>query len=390
MKSKKPSIIAAGLALFSMFFGAGNIIFPVLVGEAAGSHLILATVCFSIAAVVFPLLGLLAMLLYDCDIKQFFCRLGKRTGMALYTTLVLLLGPLGSTPRLFNVAYATLEPYLFSIGVPLFSLLTAIAITPFVLRSDRAMRLLGFVLTPVLLASLAVIIIRGVWGASPELVDHHTPTFILFDSLQKGYLLLDLPAALLYAGLVLFYFKHEGDEKEKEHHLVLRRALKASALALVLLCLVYGGLIAVGAYHAAAVGGGGAPEDVLRRVCMSYLGSIGGPIASIAVGLACLTTAISQTLVCTHFLRDHLFKGRGGNFLPLALTLGAAVAMSLIGFSGMMRLLGPILTVLTPALVVLCLANISHRLYRFEPIKLPVVTALIATLAWGGVRLVLS
>lgn len=389
MTTKKPSIIAAGLALFSMFFGAGNIVFPLLLGQQAGTHISIATISFCVAAVLFPLLGLLAMLLYDCDTKIFFGRLGKKPGLALYSALILLLGPLGSTPRLFTVSYATLEPYLFGIGLPAFSVLSALLLIPFVLKSNQVMRILGYVLTPLLLASLALIVVKGVANPPAVLPDTNSGGFVFFEGLRQGYLLLDLPAALLYAGLVLVYFRREGEAGDSTRGLVLRRALKASALALVLLCLTYGGLILVGAYHASAINGSGAPEEVLRRVAMSFLGSIGGPIASITVGLACLTTAISQTIVCTHFLKTEAFKGKGGDVLPMMVTLVAAVGMSLLGFSGIATILGPILSILTPALVVLCLVNIGHRLYRFEPIKVPVATTLLATVAWGGVQALL-
>src|SRR3982751_6596397 len=94
--SMRPSSWTTGLALFSMFFGAGNLIFPLLVGVQAGSHHTAAGVGLGISAVLFPLLGLFAMMRYGGDLRAFLARLGRWPAFAVMALLYMTQGPLGA------------------------------------------------------------------------------------------------------------------------------------------------------------------------------------------------------------------------------------------------------------------------------------------------------
>jgi branched-chain amino acid:cation transporter, LIVCS family len=146
--------LAIGLAMFSMFFGAGNVIFPLAVGQYAGDKSLIAMTGLIISAVMIPFAGMIAMILFNGDYKRFFGRLGWGPGFFLALMIMTLLGPLGSTPRCIALSYSTLKllfpvlsPILFSLGACLFIFLFAI-------RKNRWMSLLGYVLTPMLLTAL--------------------------------------------------------------------------------------------------------------------------------------------------------------------------------------------------------------------------------------------
>ena len=116
-------IIPIGLAMFSMFFGAGNVIFPLAVGQYAGDQNLFAMFGMIVTAVLMPFAGVLAMILYEGDYRSFFERLGKVPGFALALLIIALLGPLGSTPRCIAVSYSTfassfpgVSPIVFSLG----------------------------------------------------------------------------------------------------------------------------------------------------------------------------------------------------------------------------------------------------------------------------------
>ncbi|HOK52804.1 MAG TPA: branched-chain amino acid transport system II carrier protein, partial [Bacteroidales bacterium] len=89
--------LAIGLALFSMFFGAGNIIYPLAIGQYAGDKNIFAMAGMLLTAVLMPIAGVVAMVLFDGDYRQFFGRLGRMPGFLLGLVTISLLGPLGST-----------------------------------------------------------------------------------------------------------------------------------------------------------------------------------------------------------------------------------------------------------------------------------------------------
>jgi branched-chain amino acid:cation transporter, LIVCS family len=345
--------LVSGLALFSMFFGAGNIIFPFILGAYAGGESLYAILGFIFAGVAVPFLGLIGVMLYGGDNKRFFGTLGARPGFWLFALLIALLGPIGSIPRLITVSYATLN---LSIGLPLFSLLSCVVAFLFAYKRGRVVEILGAVLTPVLLLSLVIIIWAGLSsGAAPNVVGPGASAS-LWEGIHWGYSLLDMVAAFLYAAVVLKGFQARGESKR----VVVWQMGLASGLAGLLLCATYTGLTLVGARYVMA---GVEPEAVVRAVCMEILGPWGGFVASMAVGLACLTTVISLTMVCSDFLKEELLNRR---HLPAMITLGVSFVISNLGFMGIARLIGPILDVLHPGLILLCLYNIIFETRRLQ------------------------
>lgn len=117
----KSQRLAIGLAMFSMFFGAGNSIFPLAVGQYAGDKNIYAMSGLILTAAIMPIAGVVAMVLYEGDYKQFFGRLGRVPGFLLALCVISLLGPLGSTPRCIALAYTTLKTAIPQLSMTLFS-----------------------------------------------------------------------------------------------------------------------------------------------------------------------------------------------------------------------------------------------------------------------------
>src|SRR5262249_40404462 len=121
-------VFTTGLALFSMFFGAGNLIFPLLVGREVGANSWAAIFGLMITAVVVPFLGLAAMILYRGDDRKFFGEVGRIPGLLILFFLQLILGPMGVIPRLVTLMHALAKPYLGEISLGGFSLLAACVI----------------------------------------------------------------------------------------------------------------------------------------------------------------------------------------------------------------------------------------------------------------------
>lgn len=368
-----------------MMFGAGNTIFPVLLGDFAGENSIYGIIGFLFAGVVVPFLGLVAVMLYDGDYFAFFGRIGERVGFWLFTLLIALVGPIGAIPRLITISFATLRPYLFDIPFIVYSLFACILIFLFVFKKSRVLGLLAYILTPILIISLAIIITKGISSSPDQIITEHTKGQSFIYGLELGYSLLDLVAGFLYATIILAQVKRKTTTRTQMIHATLWSVLAA----MIMLSATYVGLTYVGTFHARAVNEFGPPEEVLRAVALSFLGPIGGITACVAVGLACLTTAVSLTLVCENFLEKEVIKGRNKKRAALFITLATAFILSNLGFSGIAKLIGPILNILHPALIVLCLANIAYRLYNFKPIKTPVYFTFVLTLLFYIQRLVL-
>ncbi|MBS0621908.1 MAG: branched-chain amino acid transport system II carrier protein [Verrucomicrobia bacterium] len=362
MKEKILEIIKGSFMLFSMMFGAGNVVFPVLLGDYAGENIPTALLGFLFAGVAVPLIGFIAMMFYKGDWRAFFARLGKKTGFALFALLIAILGPFGAIPRLFTISYATVYPYLPDMSLPVFSALACLGTFLFVVRKNRTFALLAYILTPILLLSLGVIIVQGVLTPPETLVTNHTGGESLWKGLSLGYSLLDLIAAFLYAGVLMETLRH-GNPNQKEF---ISRTFWSMIIGGGLLLLVYVGLAYVGLFHASNVNLGGEPEEVIRAISLKMLGPWGGIVACVAVGMACLTTAISLVAVCSNFLYDEVLKRKGGYIPPIIITLGISFLISTMGFTGIAKVMGPVLDWIHPGLIVLCLVNIGYKVVEYR------------------------
>ena len=346
-------VISTGLALFSMFFGAGNIIFPLIVGKMAGTETPYAIIGLGLSAVAFPFLGLIAMMLYGGNIQAFFARLGKWPALLLLIVLQLSQGPLGAMPRLVTLMHASIKPYFPNFSLLLFSILICIGVFLLVIRPQKIIHLLGVILTPLLLLTLTILIVVGsIWApqaqGSIEGGGHH-----FIQGLKMGYQTTDLIAALLFATVILPHLS-QGTNDPK---VIRRRMTQASLIASGLLMATYVGLCWISAHHSWTLGSV-APEELLHRIAFQVLGPFGGFISACAVFLACLTTAISLAAVFSQYLQKDLLQGRVLDGVALFITLGVTAALANLGFSGIVKLWGPILEALYPVLIVFCVFNI--------------------------------
>jgi len=360
LKVQKSSGLAAGLALFSMFFGAGNLLFPLLVGKTSGTETSSALVGLSISAVIFPLLGLIAMMLYGGDLKAFLARLGKWPAAGLLFVLYMSQGPLGAIPRLVTLMYASVTPYFPDLSLFFFSALICAVVFFLTIRPSKMIQFIGVLLTPLLLLTLSALFFFGLQQAPEVLPAVEGSAFYFKEGLKGGYQTLDLTAALLFATVIIPHLARgiEGSDSQRQ---IRRKMIWASLVAAGLLLFAYIGLTQLSAHHSWTLQGHIAPEDLLHAIAFKILGPWGGLIATAAVFLACLTTAISLAAVFSGYLER---EWKIGFTRSLVLTLGVTALMATLGFSGIVKIWGPILEVLYPVLIVLCVFNIGRHFYQ--------------------------
>ena len=376
MKMHKSGIIAAGLALFSMFFGAGDLIWPLILGGQMGAQIPYALGGFLVTAVSLPLLGLISMMLFQGDYRAFFNQTGKRVGFVLLFVIQMILGPFGSLPRLFTLAHATLLPYFPNLTLLTFSMISGLLVLFLCFRKHSIVDLLGLILTPVLLLSLGVILWLGfVHHPEPQPVDIQ-PMQAAWTGLGTGYNTLDMIASFIFAPLVFAYFKRdEGmpDSVEARRH-IFKKMTVSCAIAGVLLILMFTGLTLIGACykHTLPVH---SPEQSLSLIAIRLLGTKGALFSCVAVALSCLTTAIPICVISGYYLQETFFRGRAHPLVALAIPLVVSVLLANLGFMGIAMLLAPLLQILCPGLIILCVLNICHKLYEVPMRTFPVFAA---------------
>lgn len=350
---KSPSVFFAGLALFSMFFGAGNIIFPLCLGAASLNEIPVATLGFIFSAVLFPFLGLIAMMFYGGNLTHFLARFGKWPAFFLLFALQMSQGSVGAMPRLVTLMHASAKSFLLDLSLPVFSIIICVIIFLLTIRPQKIIDLLGSILTPLLILTLAVLIGIGVYSAPPAGVASEASIHYFGLGVQMGYQTMDLTAALLFATMIMPHLsKGTSDPK-----VIKKRMRSASLIAAGLLTLTYIGLGFLASRYSASLGQV-APESLLQTVAYEILGPLGGIVSASAVFLACFTTAISLASVFSSYVKEKLFNERLSNGFSLALVLGTTALVANMGFSGIVGLWGPLLEILYPLLIALSIYNI--------------------------------
>ena len=343
-KRKHFGVLSGGLALFSMFFGAGDLIWPLILGGNVGEKNFYAMLGLLVTGVSLPLLGLLSMILFQGKYREFFGKIGKIPGFVLFFLIQVILGPVGSIPRLIMLSYATLKPYLPAISLSVFSLLACLLVLAFVIKKRRIIDILGLILTPILLMCLAAIVILG-FLHHPMVPSTHLTSGEAFSSgLKTGYHTLDLIASFIFAPLVLSHFCKEGETEDspEARRRVFKNMLNACLIAGFLLASMFVGLTYVASYYTPLLPAH-LQEERLAAIAKYLLGPQGAFIACIAVAMACLTTAIPIVASCSDFIRKDLCKGKCAPLLAILITLGISSLIANMGFSAMANMLSPIL-----------------------------------------------
>ncbi len=358
-KKSQLNVVFIGMALFSMFFGAGNLIFPLLVGHSAGTEASYAILGLAISAVVFPFLGLIAMLVCLGDLNVFLKSIGKLPAFVLLLVLQATQGPLGCMPRLITVMHANLKVYIPELSLLLFSLLISGFVFFLAFRPNKIVAILGVVLTPILLLTLAILICVGMVNAPEPISVSGASVDYFVEGFNGGYQTMDLILALLFSTVIIPLFFQGTSElsRQEAKRYVRKKMIIASVIAASLLMITYIGLCLVASRYDVI----GAPEELLSLISFKVLGSSGGLLAIIAGFLACLTTLISMSMVFSEYIRKNICLEKISANTALIMTLLLTSSVACLGFSGIMRLLSPVLEVLYPVLIVLCLYNMIKR-----------------------------
>jgi len=371
--------ISVGLAIFSMFFGAGNLMYPIKAGMESGCNRFgVGMLGFLITSIALPLLGLIGMILFEGDYKKFLFRLGKVPGYILLISLMLILGPMIAMPRIVTLSYTMMSPFLPGISLIAFTIMFLSITFLLTFRESQIVNLLGKVISPVLVISLAIIITKGLLVCGDSTRSVASASDVFKQNFWRGYETLDLLGAIFFSSIILHLLKMNF-KKESNKKLAFL-GLKAGMIGLVLLAVVYVGLGLLGMLHGIGLEGINAGE-LFKEVSFRVLGSWGAIIISTAVFMACLSTAIALSAVVAEFFQLELFKNKISFSNSLLIVLLSCLPLSLYGLDRVLGLTaGPITFIGYPILISLTLLNIAYKLFNFKPVKIPVLVVTILTI----------
>ncbi|MFP7169319.1 branched-chain amino acid transport system II carrier protein [Terribacillus halophilus] len=359
-------VIVTGFMLFALFFGAGNLIFPALLGQQSGTNVLTANIGFVITGVGLPLLAILAFAISGKnDLQDLASRAHPIFGLAFTVILYLSIGPLFAMPRTGTVSFEIgIQPFLPADAGPwpllIYSILFFGITCFFSLKPAKIVDVVGKYLTPALLLSIAVLIITVLVNpiGSPQDPTEAYSSNAFFKGFQEGYLTMDTLAAFVFGIIVINSVKNIGITDRKS---ILGFTWKAALIAAALLALIYTSLSYLGATSVAGIGlldNGGA---VLAGVSESYYGSFGNVLLGLIVLGACLTTSIGLVTACSSYFRRLLPKV-SYNVIAIALSAFSAVVAN-AGLANIITFSVPVLTIIYPLAIVLILLTFLHNAF---------------------------
>lgn len=385
MRMFSSDVFTTGLAIFSMLFGAGNLIYPLIIGMTAGNLTWIGMIGFLITAAILPLLGLVAMILFDGDYQDFFGRLGYIPSKVLIFLSLLIIGPVVAIPRIVTLSHVMIAPFipieLLQTSSQLSSALFACIFLGLTFlascRENKIIDILGKYISPILLASLAIIIAKGFWSADSIVPAQDIPWNILIKNIVRGYETLDLLGAIFFASIILSLLKAKRPNQSSAQ--LAAQGFKSGILGVFFLCLVYIGMSLVSMFHSHGMTHLDAGA-LFREISFHILGNNGAIIISLAVLMACLSTAIALVAVFAEYIQQTLLYNRISYVTALLITLVCSMPLSIFGLSTILEVTGgPIVYIGYPVIITITVCNIAYKLFHFNWIKLPVLIVFIAT-----------
>lgn len=383
-ENQKPSLWAVGLMLFALFFGAGNLIFPAFLGQQAGSNWLSAMSGFLLTGAGLPLLGVIAIGYSGSrDVQDLASRVTPWYGVAFAAVLYLAIGPLFATPRTATVTFEIgvtpfIGPEHKTVALAIFSAFFFGVTYWLSISPGKLVDRIGKVLTPALLATIAVLVGYAAFNPMGELqaaqggfADRPFVTGVL-----EGYQTMDALASLVFAIIVIDAARALGVRNRAQ---LLATTTVAGAVAAACLAVVY---LLIGYMGATSVAGLGLQENgaaVLSKTAQHYFGMGGNVLLSAIVFLACLSTAVGLIISCSEYFNRLLPAISYKTFVVIFTLVSMAFANK--GLSGIISISVPVLMLLYPLTVVIILLAFLNN--WFGGSRVVYVCTIFATLVVG-------
>lgn len=364
-QKQKGGIIVIGFALFAMFFGAGNLIFPPMLGYLGGTNWILGFIAFAGVDVGIAALAVYAMSRGDGTVAFVTNIIGDKLGVVINTAVVLCIGPFLAIPRTgtttFEMAVQSINPDISRVAEVIF-LFAFFAVTLLLtIRQSKVIDIIGKILTPLLVISLIVLIIKGVVTPIGEIGAGMDAASVVNTGIVNSYQTMDVLAALCFSIIIVESARKKGYEGRKECS---RAMMGACGISAVLLLFVYGGLTFLGATTIDVYPEVTDNAKLLSMIIQDLLGFGGMVLLGIIVGLACLTTSIGLTSATASYF-ETLFKGKVSYKTLVVVVTVFSFAVSNIGLNQIIAIASPILSLLYPVVIILVICSFfKDRLLR--------------------------
>nr|WP_277600491.1 branched-chain amino acid transport system II carrier protein [Actinobaculum sp. 352] len=364
-------LLATALTLFSMFFGAGNLIFPPMLGAQAGANFPAAIAGFLIGAVLLPVASVIAVAVSGTDARDVASRAGTKFGAAFAVLCYLSIGAFYGLPRTGAVSFSTaIQPLTgwssggaaVGFNAAFFAVAVVLAYNP-----RQVVNRLGKALTPVLLVLLVLLVWRSVSGnatdreaeqAAADVVTGAYASHPLSAGLLEGYMTMDSVAALAFGIIVVSSLKYRG---VREGRPVVYGAAIAATIAGALLAFIYLGLGLIGRTipNSGTYNNGAA---LLSDAAGYALGRPGRVVLGLIVVLACLTTAVGLLAASGQFF--HRLVPQVSYHVWVLIFGATSFGVASLGLRTVLRVAAPLIAFLYPVAITVVVVTLLDALLR--------------------------
>lgn len=346
--------IVVGFALFSMFFGAGNVVFPPFLGFGSGQQWANGFIFYFIADIGLAMLALFALIKAG-GAENITGRVGTVASNILMCAIILCIGPMVAIPRTAATTYEmSIAPLISGISPVLFSIFFFIVVLLLSIRQSAVIDIVGKVLTPALLVGLLALIIKGVIDPIGPIINMRVSAgFVTKNGISSGYQTMDVLGAIAFGVLIIKSANDKGYTEQKSSS---RMIAMAAAISAVLLFIVYFGLTYLGATAGTVFNKDIGRAELVISIVKWILGDVGLVLFAIVVALACLTTAVALVSSAASFF-EKLFKGKVSYKLLVVIICVASTAIANLGLDKIVSIAAPILDIVYPPTLALVLMS---------------------------------
>ena len=358
MCTKRSDSMTLGFALFAMFFGAGNLIFPPFLGFTSGGSWPVGFLCFIAADAGLSLLALFTIAAIGDGVEGITEVLGSKASKLFLSLSCLCIGPFIAIPRTGAITY--------EVGVaPLIKGSGSIAVTGmfflicfiFAIRRAQVIDLIGKILSPLMFIALMFLVFRGIIDPVGPVGSSAPLPEVIRNGTISGYQTMDMMGSAVFSMAIVFEITNRGYRDEKSQFGVI---ISSGTICGLLLFIVYGGLAWLGATAKDVYPGDLTQTELLTRLTLDILGKPGLLILALIVACACMTTAVGLLTSVSSFFSE-LTNGKVSYGLFVTVFTLFSWVVSNFGISVIISIAAPILQVMFPVLIVLTVLRLFRK-----------------------------
>lgn len=361
--------IFIGSMLFGLFFGAGNLIFPVHMGQEAGSAVFWANLGFLVTGIGLPFLGVIAIgVSKSSGVYELAQRVNRKYAIIFTILLYLVVGPFFALPRLASTSFEIgsapfIAPKQQSLFLALFSILFFFTAWWLSRRPTKILDYVGKFLNPIFLVLLGILLLLGFLNPLGSVADApiqpHYQTHAFFTGFTQGYNTLDALASLAFGIIIVTTIRGMGITKSSD---IAKGTIKSGAISVLLMGIIYTllsylGTMSLGMFPLSENGG-----IALAQIADYYLGTYGSILLALIVILACLKTGIGLITAFAETFSELFPKRSYLFFVTLASVLACLVAN--VGLTNIIQISLPVLMFIYPLAMTLILLVLCESLFK--------------------------